>query len=314
MELLKKHIIFFSGTFICALALTAGLVFSVMSGIDLVEKTKVYNKTERNLKRILLSNPSPNDQNVISSRQNVLELSEKLQSIVDELGRGQQAEASIDGVRVTAGIQQFISKYKTLSKTHESEFGPSPIKLPRDFAFGFDRFKNESKVPENPAEIAMLDKQREILDYLVGELFATNPTEILDIKRHSAKQGEEEFDAFYGDSSIFEIKPSVTSRVEGAIDTIPFQISFSGKTNTLRNFLNRLAEFDRPIVVRSINVSRPNESIKRFSDEEDINMEDLSEEEIENLKEKRDPVVTENLSHFTLTLEYIEIVLPDDLS
>ena len=31
-------------------------------------------------------------------------------------------------------------------------------------------------------------------------------------------------------------------------------------------------------------------------------------------EEKRDPVVTENLSEFTLTLEYIEIMLPEDLS
>jgi predicted YcjX-like family ATPase len=105
--------------------------------------------------------------------------------------------------------------------------------------------------------------------------------------------------------------------VEGAIDTIPFEISFSGKTNTLRNFLNRLAEFKRPIVVRSINVSRPDETIRRkLSDDEDLDIDSLTSEELEQLKEeeKRDPVVTENLSEFTLTLEYIEIVLPEDLS
>ena len=38
---------------------------------------------------------------------------------------------------------------------------------------------------------------------------------------------------------------------------------FLVKLIPLRDFLNRLAEFDRPIVVRSINVSRPNEIIKR---------------------------------------------------
>ena len=38
--------------------------------------------------------------------------------------------------------------------------------------------------------------------------------------------------------------------------------------------------------------------------------------DVEKLKEEgnRDPIVTENISDFTLTLEYIEIVLPEDLS
>ena len=164
----------------------------------------------------------------------------------------------------------------------------------------------------------MLDKQRDILDFLIGELFATHPKAILAVKRQSAKQSEEDnFDDYYGDASILELAHLSHQKLEGAIDTIPFEISFSGKTNTLRDFLNRLAEFKRPIVVRSINVSRPNESIKRklyVDTDEDLDY--LTSEELEKLKEaeKRDPVVTENISEFTLTLEYIEIVLPKDQS
>ena len=45
----------------------------------------------------------------MSSDLNVLKLSEKLESIRKELERGVEAEASIDGVRVAAGIQQYIS-------------------------------------------------------------------------------------------------------------------------------------------------------------------------------------------------------------
>ena len=81
--------------------------------------------------------------------------------------------------------------------------------------------------------------------------------------------------------------------------------------------MNRLAEFRRPIVVRSINVSRPDETIKRklyLETEDDIAA--LTEEELIKLKEKQDrePVVTENTSEFTVILEYIEIVLPEDLN
>ena len=318
MELFKKHILFFSFIFVCTTVLLTGLVFSVLAVLDINKTLNSFNRTEKSLKRILAASPSPVVDNVTASDLNVLKLSEKLQVIREELERGEEVRASIDGVRVAAGIQQYISKYTSYAKSHENEYGASPIEIPRDFAFGFDRFKLESKVPSDPAEIAMLDKQRDILDFLMGELYATHPKAILAVKRQPAKESESnEFDEFYGDSSIFKIRPSVTSKVEGAIDTIPFEISFSGKTNTLRDFLNRLAEFNRPIVVRSINVSRPNESIKRkiYVESED-ELEFLTSEELEKLREqeKRDPVVTENISEFTLTLEYIEIVLPEDLS
>lgn len=319
MEIFKKHIIFFSGVSVCAVALLAGLVFSVIAILDLGKSSKSFNKTERNFKRMLVANPSPVDENVAVSNLNVLELSEKLQLIREELERGVEAEASVDGVRVTAGIQQYISKYTTLAKNHENDYGPAPIEFPEDFAFGFDRFKLESRVPEDPEEIAMLDQQRDILDFLIGELFATNPKGILAVKRHSAKQSDNDdnSDEYYGDPSIFKIGSSVTSKVEGAIDSIPFQISFSGKTNTLRDFLNRLAAFERPIVVRSINVSRPTETIKTtVKEKKNDKLVALFGEEVQSLEEeqRRDPVVTENISEFTLTLEYIEIVLPEDLS
>ena len=318
MELIKKHILFFSGITICTIALITGLVFSVIAALDLSEKLNNFNRTEKKLNRALASSPTPVDQNVSASDLNVLELSEKLNSIREELERGEEVKASVDGVRVAAGIQQYISKYTALAKSHETKYGPSPIEIPQDFAFGFDRFKLESKVPENKEEIAMLDKQRDILDYLLGELYATNPKAILAVKRQAAKKSDNnDFGEFYGDSSIFEIGSSVTSKVEGAIDTIPFEISFAGKTNTLRVFLNRLAEFERPIVVRSINVSRPNDSIKRklYADM-DEELQYMTPEELIKLQEeeKTEPVVTENISEFTLTLEYIEIILPDNLS
>ena len=318
MELVKKHILFFSGISVCTIALIIGLVFSVIASLDLSKESKSFNRIEKKLNRTLIASPSPVNENVTASDLNVLKLSEKLQVIREELERGEEVKASVDGVRVAAGIQQYISKYTALAKSHETKYGPAPIEIPQDFAFGFDRFKLESKVPEDQEEIAMLDKQRDILDFLIGELYATHPKAILSVKRQSAKKGvNNDFGEYYGDSSIFEIGSSVTSKVEGAIDTIPFEISFSGKTNTLRDFLNRLVEFKLPIVVRSINVSRPNETIKRkLYAEADEELQYLTPEDLEKLKEeeKRDPIVTENTSEFILTLEYIEIILPKNLS
>ena len=318
MELLKKHLLFFLVIFVFLVALLLGLGFSIKSGIDLNDTSKALSRAERNLKRLLNANPSYVDENVAASDVNVLKLTEKLEAIREELERGEEVNASVDGVRVAAGIQQYISKFTTLALNHEGKYGPYTIEIPEDFAFGFDRFKFESEVPEDSKEISILDKQRDILDYLLGVLYSTDPKAILSVKRHSAKEsGGDNINEFYNDSSIFKIGSSVTSKVEGAIETLPFEISFSGKTKTLRNFINRLIEFERPIVVRSINVSRPNETINRkLYKEAEEGQEFLTSEELEMLKEKEktEPVVTENISDFTLVLEYIEIVLPKDLS
>ena len=318
MEFFKKHPIFFSGVGLCALLTAVGLIFSILGALDLGEASQRYKKADRAFNRLLASNPSPVDTNVKNSDFNVMELSEKLQSMRDELERGTEVEASLDGVRVMAGIQQYISKFKALAKNNTNENGPAPIEIPDDFAFGFDRFKLETTVPEKAEEIILLDKQRDILDYLMSELFATNPQGIVAVARESAKaMTADEEGMFSNDPSIFDISSSVTSKVEGAIDTIAFQITFSGKTNSLREYLNRLAEFDRPIVVRSINVSRPTESVKtKTKEKKNDKLVALFGKELESLQaeQSKEPVVTENVSEFTLTLEYIEIILPEDIA
>lgn len=318
MEFFKKHPIFFSGVGLCAIFSLVGLVFSILGALDLGEASQRYKKADRAFNRLMASSPSPVDANVENSDLNVLELSEKLQSMRDELERGTEVEASLDGVRVMAGIQQYISKFKALAKDNANDNGPAPIEIPDGFAFGFDRFKLETTVPEKAEEIMLLDKQRDILDYLMTELFATNPQGIIAVARESAKvMSADEEGMFSSDPSIFDISSSVTSKVEGAIDTIAFQITFSGKTNSLREYLNRLAEFDRPIVVRSINVSRPNESVKtKVTEKKNEKLVALFGKEVESIQaeQRKEPVVTENVSEFTLTLEYIEIILPEDIA
>ena len=316
MEFSKNHPLFFTAVSVSGLALVVGLIFAVIAILDLGKATKAADKSERNFTRLINSTPTPSDSNVTISNTNVLELSDKLATMREELERGTKVNPSLDGVQVTAGIQQFISKFKSLAASHEDENGPAEIKIPAGFAFGFDRFKLESTVPEDPSEIALLDKQRDILDFLLSELFKTNPQGITAVKREVARKIVGDDFSVSDDPSIFKISSSVSSSVDGAIDTIAFEISFSGKTQSLREYLNRLAQFERPIVVRSINVTRPNESVKVKKNEKPKKSRLLASfgKEIESLEEdlRKDPVVTDNVSEFSLTLEYIEVVLPEE--
>ncbi len=120
--------------------------------------------------------------------------------------------------------------------------------------------------------------------------------------------------------STFSIDPAVSARVPGAIDTLAFSITFRGYTDALREFLNRLAQFELPIVVRSVEVERPSGSETvvappRRNEPEDI-FARFGGEESEAQPDRNEgqgpvPVIEENISEFTVLLEFIEVVLPE---
>ena len=68
MELVKKHILFFSGISICTLALNNRIGFSVISGLDLAKKQNFQPDRKKIKSYFSISNPSPVIDNVISSR------------------------------------------------------------------------------------------------------------------------------------------------------------------------------------------------------------------------------------------------------
>jgi hypothetical protein len=126
--------------------------------------------------------------------------------------------------------------------------------------------------------------------------------------------------------SGFQINPAVSARVPGAIDTLAFRVTFTGYTPTLRKFLNNLAQFDLPIVVRSVVADRPATNAKAAKSKQSkaSNIDDIfsvfggSSAPAEAASAKaapqanQTPVISETESSFTVTLEFIEIILPSN--
>ena len=317
MEYIKKHPIYVFFVTISVVAFTAGIVFSVLSYLELDKASRNFIKADKSFKQLVNSRPSPTLQNVEISNENVLALQERLESIRNDLERGKEPLDDIGGNEVVEKIKNFQREFKELASSNYDENGMAPIEIPEKFGFGFDRFSSKSSPPKDQKEINMLYQQVEILRYLLTKLYESNPKSLISIKRESAKINEGGIDdeSFYTDSSIFNINSAISARVEGAIETLAFEISFMGKTNSLRQYLNDLSEFNMPIVVRSINVNRPEVSIKINDNFNNYDQEfDIFGDEVKKIQEeqKKEPVVTDNISEFTLTLEYFRIVLPED--
>jgi len=298
------------------------LVFFVGAYLAFVEAGKVghakqnLSSVESQLSNLLFADPAATTANVKASAENVAELEAELRKIREDLERGARITTSTDGIGVMAGIQQFISNYQREAAAHTDKDGePVEIIVPDDFAFGFEQYLDEATMLDDEELIPVLDKQRQILSYLLNKLYDAEPESIVSVEREVLELKAEDT----GSAKGFTVKPAITAKVPGAIDTLAFGLTFTGYTDSLRGLLNDLAKFDLPIVVRSIEVERPSGSSTTSKVPASNNLDAFfgvfgggSNSEVVAPEEAQKPVISENISTFTVVLEFIEIVLPSE--
>jgi type II secretory pathway pseudopilin PulG len=322
MGFIKKNLIFTVIVVVCILAFVAGafLAFSESRKISNAKQTIASAQTQ--LKNMRYADPAPSEENLRASEENLAELVEKLHTLRADLERGGRMSASTDGIGVMASIQQYISDSRRKANEHRDENDVErPVALPQDFGFGFEQYVNVATPLEDPEKNELLDKQRQILSYLLDQLYAAHPESIVAVQREALELGDSS--SSKRGKQTFKISPAISARVPDAIDTLAFSLTFTGYTDSLRGFLNRLAEFEMPIVVRSVEVKRPtgqNAVVAPSANKnKNTNIDDIfgalgggsaSESDAPAVAQK--PVISEITSTFTVVLEFIEIVLPAD--
>ena len=193
-----------------------------------------------------------------------------------------------------------------------------------------------SKTEQSP--MAILNVQREILPAELSAKKAAPQRRMTARERRAAAR----LSAMKGadsSSETFTIDPNITARKAGSLDTLAYRFTFAGHTDILRRFLNQLKDFDAMLVVRSIDVVPADESVNEVlnaSPEDDEtagldaifgtnnNNSDSSSSEAapaensqadqakqEELEKIKTPVVTGNLSKFSVVIEYVEVVKDD---
>jgi hypothetical protein len=316
MGLLKKNLVFTIIVGVCLLVFVAGAFLAFSESGKISQAKQKITSAETQLKNLRFADPAPSEVNVEAAQGNVAELKAELKSIREDLEQGSRLSMSSDAVGVMASIQQYISEYRRKAAAHTDDNGlEDPIELPKDFGFGFEQYVSSASPFEDPELNKLLDKQRQILSYLLNKLYDANPDSIVAVKREVLEQKQA---AGSGDKG-FRINPAVSAKVPGAINTLAFSLTFTGYTNSLREFLNNLAKFDLPIVVRSIDVKRPTGQSTTVARTNSNNLDSIfgvfgggTEAEVAEPEVAQKPVISENISTFNVVLEFIEIVLPAD--
>jgi hypothetical protein len=319
MGLFKKNPVFCTVCAVAVLVFLGGTALVVMESGKLSKSKQLVDNADSQINSLLNANPAPTDDNVKAAQKNAEELIAQLRSIRENLQRGSRLTVSSDGVRVMSGLQKYISHYRQEVADRRNEKGePDPIIVPNDFAFGFEKYREQTTISDDSAIVPELDKQRQILSYILNQLIAAEPIGIQSVERESLGVVTEKGD------TAFKINPAISARVPDAIDTLAFRITFTGYTPTLRKFLNNLERFDLPVVVRSVDVDRLETSTKTtaaknkkpngleaifggFSGGTTAEKTETSEPKVSGT-----PVISETESSFTVTLEFIEIILPSE--
>jgi hypothetical protein len=273
-----------------------------------------------------------------------------LASMQNELkGRGPAAErlrsAKMPEARPEAyfDLATYVEKMRELAKKLDVEVRPEAAR------FGFAVYVNEGPEADR---IEPVFRQRQIAQYIIESLLEARPRALLSVRRErtmtkaerevrdsaiaSGQPAPEPTDNSEDGPDYFGIDPRVSARVPGFVDATAFRVTFTGQTMALRSFLNRLASFDLPVLVREVEVdiATPEEAASHAPVEESVVPEQpaaatstapsvvLSADSAapaaavpkapapKPRAPTAAPIVTKPLSKFTVTAEYIELVTP----
>ena len=183
-------------------------------------------------------------------------------------GKGAAGERIRNAKVPTARTDAYFDLASWIEKTREAAAAAEVSVRPEAARFGFAAYANEGPVQEH---IEPVFRQRQIAQYLLDLLIEAGPRTLFSVKRErtitkaerearaaALANGETPADpvADIGEDSpdYFAIDPRVTARVPGYVDTTPFRFVFTGQTSALRTFLNRIASFELPILVREVEV------------------------------------------------------------
>lgn len=272
-------------------------------------------------------------------------------------GRGPSAErlasAKVPTARTEAyfDLATFVEKTRELAKKNDVEIRPEAVRL------GFSLYTNEGPKEDR---IASVFHQRQVVQYVLESLIEARPRSIFSVQRERALNKAEkgalaaaqaalaagtggavpdqpvDVSSVAGSSpepespDLFTIDPRVTARSSGFLDTTPVRIVFTGQTGSLRTFLNKLASFELPILVREVEVDRASveESVATapVAAEEGTLADDATVASVVLAPKPKKaaavtvtavtpklatsaPMVAKTLSKFTVTVEFLDLVI-----
>lgn len=319
MASFKSHPFFYT-TLIVIGAVAAGeawLVFSQRSQTARLA-TEIEQK-QRDLQAFARQNPFPSRENVALVEADRAQAEKTRAEIRQILRAGGEAAQRLAAASVPASstdsyfdIANYVERIRDAAQKAE-------VALPAENRLGFAAYASTGAEREL---IEPVFRQRQYADYLMGVVLAAKPREFLSLQRErpltaAQRQQMAEGQSVGGGQSgaeggdYFVIDPRTSARVPGFVDTIPFRFAFVGTTNSLRSVLNQLAQFELPVVVRSVEVEPLTRTESRSTSRPAASNPFAffgAETTAAPAAEAERPIVEQTDSRFVVTVEFVSLV------
>ncbi len=342
MSFFRKNPVFTASLSLCALVIIGegALIYERYAASQAAAAR--YEQRKGELQAMAELAPPPKREVAAAIEADLAKAQGALASMRSELkGRGPAAERIRSAKVPTARTDAYFDLATFVEKTREAAVA-GDIEIRAEAArFGFGAYANEGPVPEH---IEPVFRQRLIAQYLLDSLIEAKPRAIFSVKRErtvtkaerearvaAAANGEApppdaSSEASEDGPDYFAIDPRVTARVPGFVDTTPFRFVFTGQTSALRTFLNRLAAFDLPVLVREVEVeaATPEEATDQTAKDGESDAAPATTPVVRVTTPSAKaaaakvaarvsaavPIVAKPLSKFTVIVEFVELVTP----
>lgn len=320
MAWLKKNFLFTLVMVLLAAAFIVQMFFVLGARAEANDTEKEFDRLAEEYRQLVEKDILPHEDNVTQTREEITRRREELELFHDALqGRADLEEifANPPSSRAAAffEIESFVEEYRRKALRAEIEYSD-------DERFGFQAYASqgpgEDRIPE-------VHRQRVIAAYILDTLFETRPEAFHAIERPGDGGGDDGRRQQGGGAA--RVQPELSLETEGVVETLPFQVTFTGYTSTLRDFANRIATYDLPLVIRQVQVEGGSGEggASRRAPQRDAGSErdrrangqqaGAEGEESDEPEDEEVPLVEATPARFTVAMEFLDVKpLQDDSS
>ena len=332
--------------FLLLAAFVGGVSYNLVLLADKKAADRQLSKSMRDYKEALDADPT--QKAIADSEANIKSLNTHLDILEKELTRAEvfKKQNATEGYQLVEELRGMVHEWRKKARNLDIDVpADMDFSLKKYVAPGAEPMPKEAVAPvwkqvcvldyiigklyaakSEKSPMGIVNIQREILKEEVDKSKAKKPTRA--VSRRTANRKQSSSQAMKGDN--FVIDPAVTARKEGSLRTIAFRFIFTGHTDVLRRFLNELRTFDAMLVVRGggqfvmptadgagFPAQNANMAFTMPTDDQLNAMQPSAEvpadgtvpvEGGEVTSENRTPVVTDNISEFSVVIEYVEVV------
>lgn len=336
MKHFKNHPIF---TAVFALLLAVFVAGGVYDGILLKENAAAQKgefKARKSYETALENDPT--QKAIDDAEANLVALRKHLDLLDKDLSRDNTKVLTPCPAKAGFELLELLVQKKNQWTSMAQENG---IAIPDNFSFSFGRYLADGAKPPVDAAVPAIWRQASIFENILMKLYSSKPKDSdMSIVLVQREVLPEETDAQavsttgrrsgrytrnVNASETFEVPQYITARKKGSISALGYKIVFTGHTDAMRNFLNKLNSYDLMLVVRSVEVkpfvgtalkvksaeatlpSLEDEAALAAAFEASDDNAAAADATPEVAAPVKDPVVTENVSEFTFIIEYVEV-------